>query len=377
MVRESISIRRFRPPAALYLFGLAFALGALAIFSSQDETPNFAPTERESQIADLLQWIPATDQTERGYAVWVSLPEAPLGVADAINRLSIVPVPLALGRSVEFQQTTGISASQVTGWAAAHEAGVSVLAGQFDRQAVSVTLEGGGYEEDVYRGVSIWMAPDQRDSSLIVQGDDLRALNVVALAEDRLLVAHTRLAAEQALDAASGRVDNLADRADPRELPGVGELAGFMVVDQRDLAVDCGVAGQWRKTDFSDSSDRTVGIVYRLDPDDRAPVTTVWTDLGDEVVAEAGLFTFDDGWRHGFVNQIGLGGPVSALATIQAVRRSGTLVVADLVQGRDNGWVRSGVRYLVDICEQSSAVVPAGQPIRETPLASPSPEERQ
>ena len=51
------------------------------------------------------------------------------------------------------------------------------------------------------------------------------------------------------------------------------------------------------------------------------------------------------------------------------------LEVAELVDGRDNGWVRSGVRFLIGICEQAATLVPAGNPPRATPVASPSPVE--
>ena len=358
------------------MFGTAAALGLLAILQTNPGQTDIVRPYRDDPIADLLQWIPATDETERGYAAWVALPGSPLGVTDALDRLSLVPAPLALGRSGEFQRAVGISSSQVTGWASALGAGVTILAGEFDHGYVEASLALADYREETWRGVTIWSAAPPRQAPLSIEGDDLRAMNVVVPLGDRVLLAIDRSAAEAALATAVGEGESLADRSEVQGWLGNGAVAGIMVVDQRDLAVECGVAGSWTTSDFAGSSGRTVGVVYRL-MGNETPVTSVWIDLADDLAAEAGVFSFEAGWRDGYVNQIGLGGPVSALASVADVRRSGTYVIADLAQGRDNGWVRSGVRFLVDICEHSSAMVPAGQPDRATLVASPSPEESQ
>jgi hypothetical protein len=370
-------VRRARPLTALFLFALAFALGLLAVLESGDQPIDIGRIRRPDPLEDLLQWIPATGETERAYAAWVALPGAPLDLTAALDRLAIVPAPLALGRSGEFQRTTGVSASQVTGWASANGAGVTVLAGQFDRGEIEASLSDTGYDEVTWRGVSIWIAADPVEVPRIVDGDDLRAMNVVVPLDDRVLVAVDRVAAEAALEAAAGEVDSLASRPELREWLDAEQVAGVMVADQRDLAVECSVSGLWRKSDFNEPSGRTVGIAYHLSPANAAPVTSVWVDLADAVLAGARLFDFEAGWRGGFVNQMGIGGAVPALADVASVRQSGAFVVADLVHGRDNGWVRSGVRYLVDICEQSSTLIPATPPERATPIASPSPEEGQ
>ena len=135
------------------------------------------------------------------------------------------------------------------------------------------------------------------------------------------------------------------------------------------------MVGPWLQSDFESPSGRVVGVAYRLDPEDSEPITSVWIELADDLAADAGQFALEDGWRNGFINRSGIGGPISALASVAKVYRDGTLVVADLVQGRENGWVRSGVRYLVELCEYSSAMVPPGQPSRATPIASPATEE--
>jgi hypothetical protein len=369
--------RRARSLTALFLFALAFALGLLSILKSDETTIDVNRLHQDQPIEDVLQWIPATDETERGYAAWTALPNAPLSVTAALDQLAIVPGPLAIGRSGEFQRATGISASQVTGWASAHGAGVSVLTGHFEQAEIEARLDANGYDEEIWRGVSIWIAPRPVEDPRTIDGDDLRVMNVIVPMAGRVLIADDRQAAEAALAAAAGEADSLAGRPELREWLAGTQVAGVMVVDQRDLAVECGVSGLWRKSDFDEPSGRSVGIAYRLSPADDSPITSVWIELEEEIVAQARMFEFDAAWRDGFINQQGMGGPVSVLADVAGIRQSGAFVVADLVRGRDNGWARSGVRFLVDICEQSSTLVPATPPDRATPVASPLPEESQ
>jgi hypothetical protein len=98
-------------------------------------------------------------------------------------------------------------------------------------------------------------------------------------------------------------------------------------------------------------------------------------EFDDDLIADAAVFVLDLYWRLGFVNKMGTGGYIADLASVRAVYRTGSWVVADLVEGRDNGWVRSGVRFLIAVCEQASTLVPPGGPPRATPVASPSPME--
>jgi hypothetical protein len=149
----------------------------------------------------------------------------------------------------------------------------------------------------------------------------------------------------------------------------------MMVVDQRDLAIRCGVGRGWLESDFDAPSDRELAVLYHVDSNTSAPVTSVWAEFGDNLAAEGLLPVLESDWRLGYVNQAGMGGLVSNLTTVRSVRRVEQYVVADLVEGRENGWTRSGIRYLVAICEQASILIPSGAPVRATPIASPSPVE--
>jgi hypothetical protein len=364
--------RRRRLTPALAIIGLALLVSLILISRSSDA--GFNPAVRANPVVDLLGWLPATDQTRRAYAAWVEQPGAPLELTSAIDRLSIVPAPLALGRSSEWQRTTGISASQVTGWASAPGAGVTVLSGTFDATEVRLRLDKAGYRSTTYRSVPIWLSPDSVTNGRIVEGDDLRAANAIAIYQDRVVFGWDEQSVQGALDAASGVSASLATEAAVDTAEITTGLSGVMVVDQRDLAIECGVGGGWLKSDFTGPSGRTIAVLYHVD-DAGAPVTSIWANYDDRETAAALLPVLEADWRSGYANQIGLGGRVSDYATVQSVRQIDAWVVADLTAGRDNGWVRSGIRHLVAICEQASPLIPAGAPNRATPVASPSPME--
>ncbi len=91
---------------ALAVIGGVLLVSVILINRSSDA--GFDPAVRANPVVDLLGWLPATDQSRRAYAAWVEQPGAPLDLTDAVDRLSITPAPLALGRSSEWQRTTGI-----------------------------------------------------------------------------------------------------------------------------------------------------------------------------------------------------------------------------------------------------------------------------
>lgn len=78
----------------------------------------------------------------------------------------------------------------------------------------------------------------------------------------------------------------------------------------------------------------------------------------------------------GYLYQQGVTARVPDFGSVRSVQAVGQFVVADLVRGRDNGWTRSGVRFLIGVCEQASSLIPVGAPERATPVASPSPMEQ-
>jgi hypothetical protein len=369
----SDTVRRRKRLAPLALMIVAVAAGVVSLLQSSES--RFAPVARANPVSDLLGWLPATDQSRREYAAWIDQPGAPLSITSAIDRLSFAPPPLALGRSVEWQRLTGISASRINGWASSPGAGATILQGDLAADAIEAQLDLSGFTKTTYRSVSIWLRPDRLDTNRIIEGDDLRALSAIAVYQNRVVIGLSERAVRQVLDTANGNSPSLAGEPIVATTNVTPNLSGIMVLDQRDLAIECGVGRGWLSTDFTEPSGRFLAILYHLDSTDSAPVTSVWAEYGDELGAEAVLPLLEADWRSGYVNQIGFGGLVSNLATVQDVRRIEAYVVADLTAGRDNGWIRSGVRYLISICEQASTLVPSGTPDRATPIASPSPME--
>jgi hypothetical protein len=361
-----------RGGAALAVLAAALVFSLILIARPSDS--KFTPTVRNNPAADLLGWIPATDEARRSYAAWVAQPDAPLDLTDAIDRLTLVPAPLALGRSAEWQRTTGISASQVTGWASAPGAGVTVLAGDLDADTISSRLDQAGYERHTYRSAPIWVSAEPQPRSRLIDGDDLRAMNAIAVIDGHAVIGWSEDAVRRALEAAAGVQASLATEPIVAAINITPDLSGIMVLDQRDFAIDCGVGRGWSKSDFGAPSGRVIASLYHLD-DTGAPVTSVWAEFADAAAAEVILPTVASDWQTGFANQTGLGGRISDIATVQSVERIDAYVVADLTAGRENGWVRSGIRYLVALCEQSSLLRPRESPPRATRVASPSPME--
>jgi hypothetical protein len=370
-------MRSLRHPGrrgAAALAALAAALVLSLILIARPIDSSFTPTVRSDPIADLLGWLPATDDSRRAFAAWTAQPGAPLDLTDSIDRLTLTPAPIALGRSAEWQWTTGISASQVAGWASAPGAGVTVLAGDLDASEINSRLDRAGYEKRTYRSVSVWVRPNQVGRSVLIEGDDQRSLNAIAVVDGHAVIGWSEDAVRRALEAAAGVRASLATEPVAAAVNVTPDLSGIMVVDQRDFAIDCGVGRGWLKSDFDAPSGRVVAVLYHL-REEGTPVTSIWAEYADDIAAEAILPTIADDWQTGFANQIGLGGRVSDIATVQSVRRIDAYVVADLAAGRENGWVRSGIRYLVALCEQSSLLIPRESPQRATPVASPSPME--
>ncbi len=343
----------------------------LSIVFRQDRKP-FAPQVRDDRVTDLLGWLPATDITRRAYAVWASSPEHPLDLTSALDTLALEPAPLALGRSSEWQQLTGVSASQVTGWASA--SGVTVLEGRFDEVEIRGRLASSSFSQTTHSGVDIWTAPEEMISGTIVAGDDLRALVAIAVVGDRIVIGHSVDLVRSALDAAAGYLPSLAEEKVVVRA-GSDDLVGLTVVDSRDLAIECGVSGEWLPSDFDEPSSEVIAVVYRMAKEADTPVTSVWVEYPDELEALVGFTRLEGEWVNGSVNQMGLGGRVSDLASVEQVYAEGEFVVADLVNGRDNGWIRTGIRFLVGVCEHVSTLIPSASPHRATPVASPSPME--
>jgi hypothetical protein len=339
-------------------------IGAILI---TDEGRKALPVRNENAILDALSWIPATEASTRAFAAWSAQPGDPLNAIEALERLDPEPVPLLFGRSTDWQVLTGTSAGDFTGWASAGNHGPTVLVGEFDETGVSSALRSNGYVPVADDRGTIWIAPENVIRSATVNGDDLRALAAIAVMPGRIIVGMDHDSVLQGLRAGHDERDSLADLA--QAFPITSFSAGLQVVDQRDLAIQCGVGSGWDEGDFPTASGFWTRIIWTRGS---SSVTSVGVAYADELTALAGLTPLESEWRTGFVNGRGLGAAVADLANVDAVYQNGPWVVADLSNGRENGWTRSGVRFLIEICEEAARLIPAGLPVSASPVASPA-----
>ena len=363
-MRARISLFLVAVAAAIIVFEL------VNVLRDDDEKPP-SITSNENGLLDVLGWIPATDQSLRSYAAWIRTDGAPITLPDAPGDLLINPQPLALGRSTDWQRITGVSASEVESWATSPGAEVTVLKGQFQFDEFQSTLKEMGYTREDHHGIPIWESPNPVQVPSVVNGDDMRSLNAVAVADDRIVLGVTSAAVALSLDAAVGDVSSIADDQLAHVAATTGVNVGIMVIDMRDLAVSCGVSNGWQLGDFPGTSGRSVAVTYGYDAGG-APRTSVWTQFADNDQATVNLTRMTIDWTQGYVNQAGIGESVATFADVTSVSQSGPFIVADLANGGENGWVRSGIRYLIAICEQSATLMPAGSPDTGTPVSTPS-----
>jgi len=356
---------------ALLCIGILIAWSLVATSRPRDGADrHFVPQRDPVPLLDLLGWIPATESSLRAFSAWSAQRDAPISLPDALSSLAMEPAPLAVGRSSIWQQRTGISASQLSGWATAPGAGVTILQGAIDPEDLFKHLAAQGYKTTSWQGISILTAAIPTSDATTVNGDDMRSLNAIAIAPDRIVLGVSENAVRASLETAAGYRTSLADASIARIVLGQTRAAGLQVLDLRDMAVACGVGRSWSVADFSGASGRSVVVIWGWSTAGDLQ-TSVWTEFSDADHATASFPALADDWNNGFVNQMGTGERAGSFGRIIHVYQQDRFVVADIADGRDNGWVRSGIRYLISICEQAAAMVPGGSPVA-SPVASPT-----
>jgi hypothetical protein len=337
----------------------------------------------------VLGWIPATDETRRAFAVWTEDPggdgtPVTMTAADPlVRRLALTPVPYTLGTSREWPDRFGYGAQAVTRWATAgNGATIAVLGGDFDPATVERRLTDAGYQASPYHGVAVYVLDDLATPSRSIDGDAVSAANVVAVFGDRLITAVSPATVRDAIDAAQGRVPSLADEpAVAAIVRTLAPISGLVAVDAADHAIDCGHGGQWTHRDLERPSGRYVVVAYGRLGDGGERRTLVATSYGDEAAAGAALDRQTAGWESGVVSAAGAGAEIAVYGRVSAVGQTGNLVVAELVEGREDGWVRAGIRFATPVCEAVATALPRGTPapagtevdgVRESPAGAPT-----
>jgi hypothetical protein len=346
---------------------LATALiAALMLRDEEEETPEF--TSRADPVLDLLGWLPAGEETSRRFAVWTPDRDAatPVSAAAALDlqtQLSLDPKPLTLGLSAAWKTEFGWEAGTVETWATAGERSeLSVLTGQFDEAAIRERLRDRGYERSTHRGVEIFVTSDATPA-VALGGDSTGAASVIAVLDNRLVTSSDRELVERAIDAAIDGSGSLADDATIAAVVStLSPVSALVVENQSAFASECDPAHGPESTLESARSNYVVVGYGRLGAGGERR-TLVALSYPDEAAAIQGEPAYADGWAEGFANAGGTGGSIASFGELTIVSRTGRIIVAELVNGRDDGWVRSGIRYALPVCEAAMSLAGAGTPV--------------
>jgi hypothetical protein len=367
---------------AISLIAVALLVAASAIaviLVRDDEAPAPVPVRRTDAVADLLGWIPATNETRRAFAVWSEDPGgtdattvARAGMDPFLDRLALTPVPYTLGRSSRWRSQFGYGARDVTGWAAAgSDSSIAVLAGDFDVVTIEARLRDAGYRRSRYHGVTVYVLHEVATATASVDGDAVSAANAVALYAARVVTSPSAAAVRGAIDAAQGRVPSLADDPEVAKLVRtLAPISGLVAVDAADQAIDCGIGGTWTHRDLARPSGRYVAVGYGRLGVGGARRTLVAAGLADAATARAALDKYAAGWESGEVGAAAATAAVSAFGRVDSVGRTDNLLIAELVEGREDGWVRAGIRFASPVCEAAAGALPSAVP--ESSPASPT-----
>lgn len=344
---------RHRRLIAVSVAGAILALVVLGLvlrLNKDDDPPEIE--SRQDPVADLLVWIPADEVTRAAFSVWTPdtglVTPVPATESFALaDRLSLDPAPRVLGRSTEWIGRYGWSASQVTAWAVAGiDSELTVLDGQFDRNAIDERLRLVGYTRAEYGGADLYIG-----------GESSNEMSAIAIRDGRLIVSSSDVLVRLAIDVAITGEGSLAD--DPTiamTLRSMAPLSALTAVDQARHAALCApdlVAAN------QSLSGNYVAVGYGRLGVGQERRTLIATTFVDEAAATAALLDYESGWISGFANAGGMGGSVDAFGELTVVSRTANLLMAEMVKGRDDGWVRSGIRFAIPVCEAALAIAPA------------------
>lgn len=364
--RRSRSHRRWLPAAAIgaVLFVIAATLAGVTAALRDDDVP--AVAWRDDPASDLVGWLPVDAETRRAFAVWIGEPE--LATDDANqpgtnlpNRLGLEPMPLTLGRGRDWRTRFGYAAGDVTGWAVGGRAngGVAVLAGRFDAEAIATALTAAGYRETSYQGARLFVLQELAAAGPIVDGDAASAANALALLEGRVVTAGDPAPVKAAIDAATGNGPSLADDSGvSRMLTTLGPVAGMMAIDAADHAAACGIdAAGWHASGRPPSG-RLVTVAYGRLGLAGIRRTLVAVRYEDEGAATAADGRYQGAWLTGRIVAGAAVADVSAFGLLGNVSQTGPLLVAELLDGRTDGWAPTGVRFAEAVCGAVADAIP-------------------
>lgn len=380
--RASRSTKRVWAVAAVALILINVGFVAIRLRANHNDESSPPVTSRQTAVADLLGWLPATDRTRRAVAVWTADPGAGTPEAGKPDpdralavRLGLAPQPLTLGRSPEWRARFGYSAADVDGWAVAGRGGgIAVLTGRFDKAAIANALTGQGYLETVHRGAPVYTRPATVPPSAATAGDSATAATSVGMLGDRLITGETIEQVQAAIDAALRAAPSLADdRYIAPMLDTISPVSALMIIDEHDHAVECGGASP-DPAGAAGGEGRFIAMAYGRSGEGGQRRTMVVTSFADEGAAAKALPLFQDGWLSGYASVGGSGAEIKTYGTVNSVSQTDRLLIAEMIDGRESGWTRAGVRFSTPVCQAAiDAFGPAagGSPSPSTQNASP------
>ncbi len=345
---------------AIVLVAINAAVVAALLARDRNSTgPGSAPVSRSNPMLDLLGWIPASSDNRTAFAVWANETG---GAPDAamVEKLDLRPRPHTLGRGADWRRQFGWGIAEIRGWATADDGtGVAVLRGDFDTAAIERTLIGRGFAKSTSHGITIYIAGTPASGNRANSGDLPAAAGAIAIAGRTLVTAPNRLALEAALDAATGEIASLGGDARVGQL--VDQLSPattIMALDMSRQAVDCGLT---RKA--SPPSGQFAAVGYTGDSDGSDRTTLILTGYPTETGALAASVSADSAWQHGFASTGRAGASLATYGTFNGVSQRGDALVAEIVNGRDGGWTRSGIRLAGPVCDVAATTIGVASPV--------------
>jgi hypothetical protein len=360
----AIARRRWLVASAVAGALLAVALAAIVVWQIRKD--NDIPS-RDSALGDLLAWIPADDAAAASFAAWTPDPgrSSELTALDALptyTKLGVDPLPAALGTDLDWPDRYGWSAGDVTGWAAAGDGELGVLSGDFPFDEIAGRLAAAGYHQASYRGLRLFVAANDATPADPSANGVIPGVGAIALFRGRIVTARSSAQLHRAIDVAKAGSGSLADNdAVSQALAKISSLSLLTGTTQSLLAAACDVDAVAGSTGAAGRTNYAL-VGYGRTGKGGARRTVVAVSYPSADAAAANLAAVRDGWNGGFVNARGAGASISTYGEVSGVSQSGRLLVAELVNGRDDDWVRTGIRYALPVCEAAMALAPAATP---------------
>jgi hypothetical protein len=320
---------------------------------------------RDPAIPDLLQWIPAIDDLRFALAMWLasdtnSPTESIPGNAAVVRRLALLPMPRTLGRSPGWRERFGYGARDVLSWVAAGpNAELAVLTGTFDRAAIEHALLASGYHKRRHRGVALFIHDGPATPAPVIEGDSVTAAQAVAVLPGLLLTSARPELVQYAIEAGQGVIPSLATDWNIVTISRtLAPYHGLMIRDATLHVRECGLAPA------SAEPFRPSGRYIAIALGDNGSSATRRTFVANVFLSPDEARAIQSSYINAWFSDLPLveGSSLAAFGHLTTVARTGSVLVAEFVNGRDDGWVRSGIRFAYPVCAAAATSPPGGKP---------------